>query len=690
MYAQHNLTAALAFKQLDPSIKLFPAYWKNGHKPLVSWSRESSGDPAQLRAWYATYTAQGLDIYFCAATRQSGLTCLDLDNKGGKTGSASLIDLEQIHGRLPATLVARTPSSGWHCWFTGESKVSFGKIGNGIDTPVMAPVPGSFVPGKGHYQPAGNNGLSALPAWIKTMAGIMRDRDPDRDLPMCEWDQAHNIRFAVALLKKAQPVVQGDNADAKTFRLAARLHDKAISMGTAIELMLTHWYPRCTPNNKPAFIERKVENAYRYALDRPGNDTPDALWQPPARTEMFTAVSELVKGLPTVKWTIKKYMEQETINVWVGQSNTYKSFLAIDAAMAVATGQAFAGQPTTSGPAFYLAAEGRGGMSRRMIAASRRRKLRPDQLRHLYVGNYTVPLDTDTGVRHLIEKIQDLELLAGRPALIVIDTLAASFGTGDENSTKDMNIFVNHLIRIRDDLKCSILVIHHTGLGDKTRGRGSSALYGNTDSTTLVTKVKDEPYMCLNTPRKMKDGEPTPDTYFKVAGINLGTNEDGETVTSLTIEFDPAYNAPAPAEKWTVNQTIVRDILHHQKQQGKDWLDLGYLWEFYRTVYPDKHNGGRPRSDNFKTMVRTMGEQGKITIDGHMVTLGSVDPVQAAMQTRPVPTTPPKKALEDTVAPSLNPGARAVQDSLNRQPTIPEQGAVPLKKGYDPLKARFP
>ena len=58
------------------------------------------------------------------------------------------------------------------------------------------------------------------------------------------------------------------------------------------------------------------------------------------------------------------------------------------------------------------------------------------------------------------EVIESLREFA--PDIVVTDTLNAFFGGGDENSTQDMSTFCHALRYVRDELACSIVVIHHT------------------------------------------------------------------------------------------------------------------------------------------------------------------------------------------------------------------------------------
>ncbi len=62
------------------------------------------------------------------------------------------------------------------------------------------------------------------------------------------------------------------------------------------------------------------------------------------------------------------------------------------------------------------------------------------------------------------EAIRNLSIAHGKPALIVIDTLARNFGGGDENKTQDMNKFIFSIdMYIRLPFSCCVLIVYHTG-----------------------------------------------------------------------------------------------------------------------------------------------------------------------------------------------------------------------------------
>jgi hypothetical protein len=88
-------------------------------------------------------------------------------------------------------------------------------------------------------------------------------------------------------------------------------------------------------------------------------------------------------------------------------------------------------------------------------------------------------------VHWLVEMLQQQP-----PDIVVIDTLNAYFGDGDENTTQDMTSWCNAVRYVRDNLGCSVVIIHHTGHGDSGRERGSSVLRASAD--VLVQVAKDE------------------------------------------------------------------------------------------------------------------------------------------------------------------------------------------------------
>jgi hypothetical protein len=124
--------------------------------------------------------------------------------------------------------------------------------------------------------------------------------------------------------------------------------------------------------------------------------------------------------------------------------------------------------------------------------------------------------------------------------MIVIDTLARNMG-GDENSTQDMNSFIQHLdTYLRQDYKCCVLVVHHSGAMDKDRSRGSTALKGALDAEYKCQLDSGTKTIQFES-KKMKDAEMPAAKNFQITQVDLpildkhGNAVKGAYLTSVDI-----------------------------------------------------------------------------------------------------------------------------------------------------------
>jgi hypothetical protein len=120
---------------------------------------------------------------------------------------------------------------------------------------------------------------------------------------------------------------------------------------------------------------------------------------------------------------------------------------------------------------------------------------------------------------------------------VVIDTLARNYGPGDENSTKDMTLFIDALdFWFRQRFGCCVLLVHHSG-HNMDRARGSSSLKAAIDAEYEVTKTEEG--VITFQPRKMKDAEEPDPLAFRLESVDLGVVDDlGDPITSAVLVDD--------------------------------------------------------------------------------------------------------------------------------------------------------
>lgn len=281
---------------------------------------------------------------------------------------------------------------------------------------------------------------------------------------------------------------------------------------------------------------------------RPGADAPA---KAPGSAFAFVAVGDRLRaGLKPVQWLVRNYVEADSLALLFGDPGCGKSFAAIDLACCIATGTPWHGNKTTPGAVFYIAGEGQNGLLRRFKAWSQHNGIPLDDA-PLYVGHRPAQLVDASAAAAVMTAVKQLQAEATqKPALIVVDTLARNFG-GDENSQEDMGAFIANLdgfLRKSGEWDATVLIVHHSGHADKSRGRGSSALKGAMDAEYSL--AKDDAGVVRMEATKMKDAEQPQPVAFKLESVELDgmTDDEGEPVTSAVL-WSVAHVPPTRAGK---------------------------------------------------------------------------------------------------------------------------------------------
>jgi plasmid stabilization system protein ParE len=237
-------------------------------------------------------------------------------------------------------------------------------------------------------------------------------------------------------------------------------------------------------------------------------------------------LGELREHSHAVSWLVKNVIPAESIGMLYGGSGTFKSFIALDAALHIAHGLPWMGRRTKQGGVLYIAAEGGAGLWARIVAWHRARRLQWGDV-PFHVIPAAVNLTSDAW--RVVEAAQSKGLA---PTLVVIDTLSQTYA-GEENSANEMAAYFRELgNRFRSLWQCAVLLLHHTGHQATERPRGSSAIRANLDFMLGVFRDEKEMLATL-TCGKQKDGDAFDDATFALSVHELGTDEDGDKITSL-------------------------------------------------------------------------------------------------------------------------------------------------------------
>ena len=235
----------------------------------------------------------------------------------------------------------------------------------------------------------------------------------------------------------------------------------------------------------------------------------------------FTRADSL--ELTEIKWVVDDYIEADSLAQVFGDPGGGKSFVAIDLACCVATGKPWHGHDVKQGSVFYIAGEGHNGLARRLKAWQIGNGTTLANV-PLYKSHRAAQLYDATEAAVVAESIKQLSAEANCiPSMIVIDTLARNHG-GDENSTQDMNAFIQHLdVYLRQPWKCCVMVVHHSGVADKDRSRGSTALKGALDAEYKCQLDSGTKTIAFES-KKMKDAEMPSPKNFQITQVDLPIN----------------------------------------------------------------------------------------------------------------------------------------------------------------------
>jgi len=186
-------------------------------------------------------------------------------------------------------------------------------------------------------------------------------------------------------------------------------------------------------------------------------------------------------------WLITDVFETQRLITVFGEPKSGKSFIAIAMACAVARGSDFYGHNAKKAPVVYLAGEGVAGIRRRLAAYNQSKHGGSLKEAPLFLSNRGSRINEPEEYQKLEDEINLLKQEVGQIGLIIFDTFQRNF-SGDENSAQEVNKFVKAADQLIHDFDCTVLLVHHTGRGNKGRARGSSVLDASIDGEFLVER----------------------------------------------------------------------------------------------------------------------------------------------------------------------------------------------------------
>ena len=314
-------------------------------------------------------------------------------------------------------------------------------------------------------------------------------------------------------------------------------------------------------------------------------------------------------------WLVPGFVERDALHLLYGASGSLKSFLLILWLLEIwkATGQ----------PVVAIIGEGLRGFVARVHAAAIASHIDPDEIPFFISSRATFLNSTDT-VGDVIASLAEIEADYGPPAAIGIDTLARNAVGANENSTEEAGQIIGGLDEIRRAYHSAIIVVHHTGWGDTSRIRGSSALLGAADFAHHIEK--DNTGVARLRCAKSKDSEEPDPRAYRLATVELPfTDDTGNTIESAVIR-EIEYTEPRGKSgntgrgKWqqkaySVLEQLQGKAVDNLRNAGMDPSDARVEIKTWRVECLES---GIPKQ-RFYDAKNTLAETGEITLGGGYV-----------------------------------------------------------------------
>ena len=205
--------------------------------------------------------------------------------------------------------------------------------------------------------------------------------------------------------------------------------------------------------------------------------------QVPADRWPVRTISDLAKIPPAVP-LIDGLLYQNTLVQITGNPGSYKSFLAVSMACAVASRKElthWAGYPVKAhGPVIYVAAEGASGLRARILGWCEVHDHEESDVDLLLI-DHPVQMGSDEQMQKLINTAVHFGAV-----MVIFDTRARCTLGIDENKADEQGIAIEAIEQLREATGCTTVVLHHSSRAGSA-GRGSSVWDGNVWSDLRVS-----------------------------------------------------------------------------------------------------------------------------------------------------------------------------------------------------------
>lgn len=493
---------------------------------------DATTDAEQIRAWWQRNPNFNVGV---ACGQRSGLIVFDVDPRNG--GEDSWGQWVDENGGPPEGMIQCTAGGGFHYLAEYTPDLRSCKLAEGVDLLsdgryfIAAP---SVVGEREYFWDGDDQSLFAVPQ---------------------TWIEAYRKRTRERTAKVTGELIEG-NRNAGLTALGGGMRNIGMTESEITEALLSINASRCDVPLPDSEVRQIARSVARYEPDSDvaasvaiGSEFADSLIREERRGDFFFTPSDTFLSQPApLQWVIRGWVPAGGLTMVYGESGVGKTFVTLDMACSIATGQEWQGHSTRPGVVVYMCGEGNYGFRLRVAAWAKIHG--PEGLRNMIVSNRAIDVNPMTAPAI----IREVRSVTDQPvSLVVIDTLNNHMD-GDENSARDTRTLVNACKSVMSELGCAVVLNHHIGHGGAASGRarGSSAWKASLDSSILVSDAGNELVAISST--KMKDSRPPDTVHGRIEEVEL--DWDGEHGKETSAVFRLTGEAPSKKSEKKIDEHI--------------------------------------------------------------------------------------------------------------------------------------
>lgn len=264
-----------------------------------------------------------------------------------------------------------------------------------------------------------------------------------------------------------------------------------------------------------------LQKIFDKLIEPPKPDYPVSIVFADELSTQYEPPDELIEGVITAGAS----------SVLYGDSNSGKTFLAIDMACSIARGVEWQGRKVESGAVVYIAAESPGSVRGRLQAYQLHNNCTVPNFAIVQssINLYRDEIDTN----RIIVLVKQIEKQRGVKVRLIIGDTLARLSTGANENSGEMGTVIEGVDRIRNTCDVHVMLIHHSGKNVANGARGWSGVRAAMDSELEITDSATG--RCCEV-TKQRDLQTKGERIgFRLESVTLGVTKWGKPATSCVV-----------------------------------------------------------------------------------------------------------------------------------------------------------